>query len=167
VANLAILELIKNSLAMKQAISLFLVIFLLLFGCKAKKIPVSTVENEKKIVVVEPKFKASTFQIGSLDDIDKEDLMFNLKGMSLEEDKLVLNVQYGGGCLKPHVFELVTDGVIDNSGTMDFYLLHKTHDDRCKALLMETLVFDFKPLYDLQSEKLMNYRINNNRKMEL
>jgi hypothetical protein len=80
---------------------------------------------------------------------------------------LLVQVQYGGGCIKPHVFKLVTDGIIDKEGGMDFYLLHKTHDDMCKALLMEDLIFDLAQIYSLKSEVLSNIRLNKMPKIDL
>lgn len=152
---------------MKKPISLLLLIFLLLLGCKAKKAAVVSVQNEKEIELIPSSFKAQDFKIVNAAVIDKADLMFSMKGITLMEKMVEVKVQYGGGCVKPHIFELVTDGVIDDQGNMKFHLLHKTHHDKCKALLMESLVFNLEPLYNLESEKLKSFQVNNMRKIEL
>ncbi len=129
-------------------------------SCKAKKAASETVRGDGTIKLHDTGNKIQSFQIGEIDEPVKEDLMFVIKDLTILEKKVEIKVQYGGGCVKPHVFELYTDGVLDNSGNMDFYLLHKTHNDYCKALIIEALVFDLKPLYDLQSQKLKTIRIN-------
>ena len=129
-------------------------------SCKAKKAASETVRGDGTIKLHDTGNKIQSFQIGEIDEPVKEDLMFVIKDLTILEKKVEIKVQYGGGCVKPHVFEFYTDGVLDNSGNMDFYLLHKTHNDYCKALIIEALVFDLKPLYDLQSQKLKTIRIN-------
>ena len=136
-------------------------------SCKAKKAASETVRGDGTIKLHDTGNKIQSFQIGEIDEPVKEDLMFVIKDLTILEKKVEIKVQYGGGCVKPHVFELYTDGVLDNSGNMDFYLLHKTHSDYCKALIMETLVFDLNPLYDLQSQKLKTIRINDLRKNDM
>jgi len=136
-------------------------------SCKAKKAASETVRGDGTIKLHDTGNKIQSFQIGEIDEPVKEDLMFVIKDLTILEKKVEIKVQYGGGCVKPHVFELYTDGVLDNSGNMDFYLLHKTHNDYCKALIIEALVFDLKPLYDLQSQKLKTIRINDLRKNDM
>lgn len=133
--------------------------------CKKKKKPKKEEPVEGEVLVVE-RNKATPFTLGMLDTPEKADLLFSIKGVSIEEKNLRVEVQYGGGCVKPHVFELLTDGIIDANGNMKFQLLHRTHNDLCKALIMETLVFDFSRLYDLNSEKLKSFTINQQRKMD-
>tara|TARA_B100000497_G_scaffold127466_1_gene169375 strand:+ start:2023 stop:2484 length:462 start_codon:yes stop_codon:yes gene_type:complete len=145
---------------MKYFLKIFLLIFLVMSSCKAKKAASETVRGDGTIKLHDTGNKIQSFQIGEIDEPVKEDLMFVIKDLTILEKKVEIKVQYGGGCVKPHVFELYTDGVLDNSGNMDFYLLHKTHNDYCKALIIEALVFDLKPLYDLQSQKLKTIRIN-------
>jgi hypothetical protein len=136
-------------------------------SCKAKKAASETVRGDGTIKLHDTGNKIQSFQIGEIDEPVKEDLMFVIKDLTILEKKVEIKVQYGGGCVKPHVFELYTDGVLDNSGNMDFYLLHKTHNDYCKALIIEALVFDLKPLYDLQSQKLKTIRINDLNKNDM
>ncbi|MBL6875881.1 MAG: hypothetical protein ISR01_03725 [Chitinophagales bacterium] len=152
---------------MKNFLKIFLLIFLVISSCKAKKAVSETAEGDETIELLDLGNKMQSFQIGEIDEPVKEDLMFVIKDLTILEKKVEIKVQYGGGCVKPHVFELYTDGVLDKTGNMDFYLLHKTHSDYCKALIMETLVFDLNPLYDLQSQKLKTIRINDLRKNDM
>ena len=154
-------------MSMKTIWMYLLMCFLVLSSCKAKKDLQATTSGEVKSEVVENSPKKLTFSIESIDDISKEDLLFSIKDVKIADKKLAVQVQYGGGCVKPHVFELVTDGVIDQTGNMDFYLLHKTHGDKCKALLIENLVFDIENLYSLKSEVLTTVKLNNMRKIDL
>lgn len=152
---------------MKTFGTFLMISFLLLFACKAKK-DLSLVETDAvKSELVEIENPLKSFTMGSLDNIAKEDLLYSLKEVKIADKKIAVQVQYGGGCVKPHLFELITDGVIDQSGNMNFYLLHKTHNDRCKALMIEDLVFDLENLYKLQSDVLKTIRLNNMRKIDL
>lgn len=151
---------------MNKSISLVIILFLLLLGCKAKKAASNSVVDEVKSEGLMPSDEAKAFIIGDIDNVGKADLMFSMKEIELKGNKLEIAVQYGGGCVRPHVFELVSDGVIDSKGNMDFFLLHKTHNDMCKALIMETLVYDFQPLFNLKSEKLKSFKVNDMRKMD-
>ncbi len=94
--------------------------------------------------------------------IDKipEDLLFTLRDVTLNDNTLKATVQYSGGCVKPHIFVLETTGVITTDGIMDFSLLHKTHNDFCRALLIDTVHFNIQSITDLQSDKLQAIRIN-------
>ena len=139
--------------------------FLFLVSCKSKDGLVSSPEvDEGEVVVVEGK-KALLFNVGMLNEPDKADLLFSIRNLSWAGEQLKIDVQYAGGCVRPHVFDLSTDGIIDASGNMAFQLLHRTHNDFCKALMMETLVFDFSSLYQLNSEKLKTFTINQQDKM--
>ena len=143
---------------MKQFFYVF--VFLFLVSCKSKDGLVSSPRvQDGEVVVVEGK-KALLFNVGMLNEPDKADLLFSIRNLSLADKQLKIDVQYAGGCVRPHVFELVTDGIIDTNGNMAFQLLHRTHNDFCKALIMETLVFDFSSLYQLNSEKLKTFTIN-------
>ena len=143
---------------MKQFFYVF--VFLFLVSCKSKDGLVSSPRvQDGEVVVVEGK-KALLFNVGMLNEPDKADLLFSIRNLSLAGEQLKIDVQYAGGCVRPHVFDLSTDGIIDASGNMAFQLLHRTHNDFCKALIMETLIFDFSSLYQLNSEKLKTFTIN-------
>lgn len=148
---------------MKQFFYVF--VFLFLVSCKSKDgLVFSPKLEEGEVVVVEGK-KALLFNVGMLNEPDKADLLFSIRKLSLAGEQLKIDVQYAGGCVRPHVFDLSTDGIIDASGNMAFQLLHRTHNDFCKALIMETLVFDFSSLYQLNSEKLKTFTINQQGKL--
>lgn len=152
---------------MKSSFKLLLIAFLFISGCKAKKMAAVEPEYVEKVELVENTKSTASFSIAAIDNIDKQDLLFHIKDLVIKDKTLLVQVQYGGGCVKPHVFELVTDGVIDKDGIMDFYLLHKTHNDMCKALLFEDLSFDLAQLYSLKSSVLKNIRVNKLPKIDL
>lgn len=144
---------------MKPYFFLFFLYVLSLTACKSKKV----VEHyQDDLVLVEQKKQSATddFSIASLDNIQKEDLMYQLKDIQLKNDSIIFDVSYSGGCVRPHEFELVTDGVILANGQLHFYLLHKTHDDYCKALLMEQRSFNLQRIFELKSEKLSQLVVN-------
>ena len=144
---------------MRRYLYLWGLLFMVLFACKAKQITNSSETLEVEKLIVE-KTKFPEFEIQSLAKLEKEDLLFHLLEAFLTNQVLELEVQYGGGCIKPHEFVLVSDGIIDENGLMKFYLLHKTHDDHCKALIIENLSFDLKKLYQLDSERLSGILLN-------
>ncbi|MCD8528598.1 MAG: hypothetical protein LRY27_01120 [Chitinophagales bacterium] len=93
--------------------------------------------------------------------------MYKINLTDLKDQVLKVNVQYGGGCVHPHVFELVTDGIVNNEGVMDFTLLHKTHNDLCKALIVKDYYFDLGEVYQLKSSVLQYIQINGEGKVAL
>jgi hypothetical protein len=152
---------------MKSSLKILLVAMLFLIACKAQKVAIIDRGSQEKIEVEGRAKIPEKFQIESLDEINKQDLLFYINHLSIKDQILSIQVQYGGGCVKPHLFELVTDGLIDKEGGMEFYLLHKTHNDICKALILEDLTFDLKLLYKLQSEVLKNICVNKMPKIDL
>lgn len=101
------------------------------------------------------------FAIVNMSNISKEDLLYKLKEVKLEGNFLYVDVEYSGGCVKPHVFSLVTNGLVRKDGVMEFAVLHKTKDDKCKALLTENIAFDISSIINLQSQKLKELELNN------
>lgn len=65
----------------------------------------------------------------------EEFLHFQLLETVLFDDSVQFKLKYGGGCIKPHIFECYTSGMKSQDGVFDLYLIHKTKDDRCKALV--------------------------------
>lgn len=142
----------------------FYFLFFILVACKTKDLTNNNeVVQENKIEII----KNKSFSIMDLNQIDKQDLLFNINEVGVENKQLKVNLQYGGGCVKPHVFELVTNGLIDKNGNMSFYLLHKTHNDKCKALLIENHVFDLTKVYNLKSNLLKTITINETKLLPL
>jgi len=140
----------------------YIFVLLVLWSCKTKKI---TTNNELK--TENSTISAKDFTIVNGDSILKEDLLYTLKNVQIENKHLIAKMQYGGGCVKPHIFQLVTNGLIDEKGNMSFFILHKTHNDYCKALLTEERIFDLSELYDLKSERLKTITINEMKNLPL
>ena len=93
----------------------YLILTLLFLSCKTKKISNENVEElQNKLENIEN----SDFKIQNLDTIDKQDLLFSIKEVKIIDKQLTVNLQYGGGCVSPHVFELVSNGLINKKGEM-------------------------------------------------
>ena len=62
---------------------------------------------------------------------------------SIQNDILVLQVQYGGGC-KEHFFKLIISEGIEKSNPPQttFFLSHNANGDNCEALISEDLRFN-------------------------
>ena len=67
--------------------------------------------------------------------------------MSVNDDSLVVPVQYAGGCGE-HDFYLVGACPSDTASPapLSVYIIHDGHGDTCEALISETLKFDLSPL---------------------
>ena len=78
-------------------------------------------------------------------EIDRSELKYTFISSEIVEDSLVAKIQYGGGCIKPHVFNLVQTNKDDN-GRAYLWLLHKTTDDKCKAIVRTTRTYDVSTL---------------------
>lgn len=86
-------------------------------------------------------------------EINDEYTRYLVQDAVIKSDSISIKVQYGGGCVKPHVFEIV-ELRSDNDNRIQLYLLHLTTNDRCKALLRETLTFDLKPYFEQNSKSV-------------
>jgi hypothetical protein len=86
-------------------------------------------------------------------EIKTEYTRYHIKEVAINGDSISIKVQYGGGCVKPHIFEIV-ELKNDNDSRIQLHLLHLTTNDRCKALLRETLTFDLKPYFNLNSKSV-------------
>lgn len=93
--------------------------------------------------------------------IEEADLRFSILEAKQDGHGLWVKVQYGGGCVDPHIFELKSNGEIDNRGNITFGLLHKTHDDLCKALLTKELLFDISKITMFNQNKIKSITVNN------
>lgn len=97
---------------------------------------------------------------------------YSLTSLEIEDDVLVLNVRYSGGC-EQHLFDLVWSGGFLKSlpPQVDLHLIHDANEDGCEALIAKNLRFDLTvfdtddPLilniYDFERER---HRINYNNK---
>jgi hypothetical protein len=70
-------------------------------------------------------------------------------------DSLYVDVQYSGGC-KTHEFKMITNGNFMKSlpPQLPLFLEHNANEDNCRALKMETLKYDLKPLRSTQTKKI-------------
>ncbi len=116
-------------------ISLFVI--LTLFSCKSKKM----------------KCNESPYQVVA--EIEDSLLKYRIIDAKLEKDSLMLSLRYGGGCVKPHIFELVQKENADLN-IIEFYLLHHTTNDRCRALIRENLAYDLKHYLQTGHTVLLN-----------
>jgi len=100
-------------------------------------------------------------------DIKEADLKFTITESNQQAHALYIEVQYSGGCVEPHVFELISTTEVGKDGIADVWLLHKTHDDLCKALIKKKLYFDVSDITALKTKKLKHIRINNEHLLKL
>lgn len=119
---------------MVKGIIVILLTFLLFMTCKTR---------EKNI----------NFPYKVVSEINDEYTRYLLQDVAIKGDSISIKVQYGGGCVKPHVFEIV-ELRSDNDSKFQLYLLHLTTNDRCRALLRETLTFVLKPYFDQNSKSV-------------
>jgi hypothetical protein len=117
-------------------------IMLILVNCKTKKqatTPAETVteaetmnKNLKKALIIDQEYVWP----GSTDQFN------TLSAEITNEDSLVIEVEYGGGC-KEHVFKLITNGMLKKSmpPQCTLYLEHESNEDMCRALLRQKLSF--------------------------
>jgi hypothetical protein len=72
---------------------------------------------------------------------------------SIQGDKLVLDVRYGGGCER-HDFGVCYEAAFDdmNPPGGGLRLIHDAHDDTCKAIVSANLSFNLKPYADYYIE---------------
>lgn len=80
---------------------------------------------------------------------------FELNSAVITGDSLILSVSYGGGC-RPHVFELLTNGMYAKSLPMQLslYLKHQANEDMCRAYFTQRIAFDLKTIRPPQGNEL-------------
>lgn len=78
---------------------------------------------------------------------DSVDLDFRLVQVIPYKDSIFVKMRYGGGCIKPHIFEMYTSAMPNKDGVIDIYLAHKTHDDKCKAFVFTERIFLWSHLF--------------------
>lgn len=88
----------------------------------------------------------------------KEEANFKIKNITQLNQSLDIFVTYSGGCGEEHQFELITNGKIDKSGVIDFYLVDHTKGDNCKMMLMQTKHFDISKVS--KKKKITSFRVN-------
>jgi hypothetical protein len=91
--------------------------------------------------------------------IDQNLLKYKINEAQISEDSLIINVQYGGGAIKPHEFELVqvnNDSAAYAENTVCVFLLHKTLNDKGRAILRTRLSYDLKSINARKKNILLN-----------
>lgn len=78
---------------------------------------------------------------------DSQLLRFTLLSTELYSDSVVFKLKYGGGCIKPHVFQCYSTGISDDSGIKDIFLSHLTLNDRCKAIVYSEKTYSWGPFF--------------------
>ena len=76
-----------------------------------------------------------------VDAPDSVDLDFRLVQVVPFKDSVQVRMRYGGGCVKPHLFEMYTSATLTRDDIIDIYLAHKTHNDLCKAFVFTERTF--------------------------
>ena len=86
-----------------------------------------------------------TIGVPFVKEIDRTELKYTFISSDIVGDSLVAKIQYGGGCIQPHVFDLVQTSR-DDLGKVYLWLLHKTKDDKCRALVRVTRTYDISTI---------------------
>jgi hypothetical protein len=83
------------------------------------------------------------------DNIVSDDITVTIDFYSIQGDKLVLDLSYGGGC-ENHDFAVCYEPGFRESDPVQgtLRLLHDAHDDACKAIKSANLAFDLRPYAD-------------------
>ncbi len=91
---------------------------------------------------------------------------FSINAVEVKGDSLYVSVQYSGGC-QTHSFKMISNGNFLKSlpPQLPLYLEHKSNGDNCRALKMETLVYDIKPLRSTQTKKVKIFVNDDKEKM--
>jgi hypothetical protein len=129
---------------MKTSIKSLIIITcaLALVQCKSKQ---DSTVNEKK-TPMENKEKGTAMNTLDIDNSyvwpGGTDPFQLLSAQITEQDSLILEVEYGGGC-KEHVFKLISNGMMKKSmpPQCTLYLEHENNDDMCRALLRQKVSF--------------------------
>jgi hypothetical protein len=76
-----------------------------------------------------------------------EGKLFTINNIKREQDILLINLSYSGGC-KPSQFEIIWDGIVylDEPCHMNLLLVNNQNGDLCEALITETIVVNLKEL---------------------
>lgn len=138
-------------------------VLLVLSSCKSKSNLMSFEEVQNDPYLNELKEKGLIQELKLVDEANfvQRDTLFTINEVRQMGHALLVELSYGGGCVEPHVFELVTDGTKDATGAVQLWLLHKTHDDYCKMLISNQITFDISPLQTLKIKNLKSIKVNN------
>lgn len=125
------------------------VLTVFLVNCKKKKNAVATDKEStpKEVVQEESKLEVLPLRMDASFTGPTTNDAFEILSQKVEGDKLVMEVQYGGGC-ELHTFELISNGAYMKSLPMklNVWLTHNGRNDRCRAMLTNTITFDISSL---------------------
>lgn len=152
----------KNKKMNFKLISILTLLLFATLACKSKDKLMSYEEVQENPYLNEMKEKGLVQELKIVENANfvERDTLFTIKEVRHMGHALLVEISYGGGCVEPHVFELITDGTMDKSGAVYFWLLHKTHDDECKKLIHKQLTFDISPLETLKLRKVKSIKVN-------
>ena len=75
-------------------------------------------------------------------EIDAALLNYTVNSKSIEDENLIIKVQYGGGAIRPHEFDLVEQSISKDS--VNLVLLHLTQNDRARAIMRSELSYNIR-----------------------
>jgi hypothetical protein len=84
-----------------------------------------------------------------LDLIDYKTDPFEMKGVSIVDNNLMLQVQYGGGCGEADFSLLVNEAFMESSPVQVQAVVIFNDNDMCKAIVTRELCFDLTELAEL------------------
>ncbi len=104
----------------------------LVFGCEDDEEVASDEVNDNYLLINSP--------TATITDSDP----FQLLGVEVNDQVLMIDVSYSGGC-EDHIFEIVWPQIITAVFPPDFEVVlnHNANDDSCEALITQQLEFDF------------------------
>ena len=150
--------------SMSKHFFLFTFLVISIFSCKSKDGLMSYEEVQQNPHLNQLKEQGLVTELKIVDKLDISEFdtsSINLANVRHKGHAMVVELSYGGGCVEPHVFELVTDGSMDSERNVKMWLLHKTHDDKCKKLITQQLTFDVSPLETLKLKRVKSFNVNN------
>ncbi len=127
-------------------------------ACKPKKAMVKEDGDELSGMLMEVKGNDGLIEVDKAYQGPAKGDTFTIIDMSVKGDSLYVAVQYSGGC-KEHEFSMITHGNFLKSlpPKLPLFLEHNGYQDNCRALKIEKLAFDLKPLRSPQTKKIKVY----------
>ncbi len=134
------------------------IIIISAWACKPKKAAVKEEGDELSGMVMAVKGNDGFIEVDKAYQGPAKGDPFTITDMSVKGDSLYLAVQYSGGC-KEHEFTMITHGNFLKSlpPKLPLFLEHNGNQDNCRALKIEKLAFDLKPLRSPQTKKIKVY----------
>lgn len=120
----------------------------LIISCKSKQTTTTSAPS------TESQVKIQSITINEMVDMKNTGDPYTIQNAKISGDTLILQLSYGGGC-ETHTFELLNNFAFkentDSFGRIDNYqtritLKHDAHNDRCRAIVQEKILFDLTPI---------------------